>query len=402
MARILQIIAEYDTAGARRLGAANSPGAGTVVAAVPPDLRRGYELGWELLAALGCRDDVAGSGRNHDQNWDLVTAWIVAHDVENLVILDAQWLNSELVADLAGLAALCDLTLWLVAHVPLSDRYTDALEPWPVHDGNPRDLADALPAPGEHTEPISERFPQVPRDNWTTWLAATRRHLEPAEAATVEARYREAFTAARTHLDDSDAVSEDRVLGHVREALAACCDAEEMLTVVRAIQAAAFTAGWLLHADLARVLTTADTAARAAVTNPANFTALAAYREPYRPVACALAALDLSTTEMEALTLDDATPTGDAITVGGKVTPMPAGTSTYLRAQLALRHLEGAAADDPLLGGPSGAYRDRTLVNAVRAAINDVGVPFISQTLSRATIDNRRWTHRWGISLQEL
>lgn len=400
-ARIFEIVAEYDTAGARRLGAANNPGAGVVVVAVPPDLRRGYELGWELLAAYGARDDVAGTGRNHEQNWDLVVAWTLAHAITDLVVLDAQWLTDELAGDLAGLAAIADLTLWLVAPVPVSDRYAEALKPWPVHPGDPKRLAAALPSPPEPAR-APTAFPRVPRDNWTTWLAAARRHLPQSEAATVEARYRMAFDAAVEHLGCADAVDEDAALGHVRSELARCADAEEMLTVTRAVQAAAFRSGWLLHADLPRLLATADTASRAAVTNPANFAALAAYREPYRAVACALAALDLSTDQMTGLTVDDAAVDGTTLTVNGTPTPMPAGTSAYLRAQVTLRLLEGAAPTDALLASSGGPYRDRTLVNAVRAAIGDVGVPFTSQTLTRAVVDHRRWTHRWGLALQEL
>jgi hypothetical protein len=400
-ARLFHLITEFDTGGARKLGAANNPNAGVVVAAVPPDMRRGFELGWELLGALGKRDDVAGPGRNHDKNWDLVTAWMLAHPVSNLVLLDAQWLNPELVGDVAALAAVCDLTVWFVAHIPIDDKYAASIDVWPVRTGDPKALAAALrtPAP-QHC--ATSGFPTVPLDNWATWLAEVRQRLDGEAAAMVEQRYRSAFRSASRFLESTAAVEEATVLGHLRAELAACTTAHEMITVIRAVQAAAFAVGWLVHADLPRLLATAEHAARAAVNNPANFTSLIAYREPYRAVACALAALDLSTDQMRAITIADAAVDGATVSVDGATRAMPAGTALYLRAQLALRDLEGGRATDALIGGSDGAFRDRHLVNAVRSAIGDLGVPFISQTLSRTPVDSNRWANRWGLAVQGL
>lgn len=177
MSGIRSVTVAHDTRGARTLGRANNPDAGVIVA---PELRRRFELGWALLEALGKRSDVTGSGRNDEDNWELLCAWLTAHRIEHLVLLDAQWLPPALVADICGLSALAELTVWLVAHHEVPQTYRDALDNWPHRSGGDRDLAEVA-AIGLRQAPDSAaaEFPKVPADSWPTFRHAAATNLDP-------------------------------------------------------------------------------------------------------------------------------------------------------------------------------------------------------------------------------
>ena len=82
---------------------------------------------------------------------------------------------------------------------------------------------------------------------------------------------------------------------------------------------------------------------------------------------------------------------------------MPAGGAPFLRAQVALRTLEGARPDDTLFADQDGQpFRRRMLALAPRAALTELGVATLSQTAVPARLDATRWAKRWGISLQRL
>src|ERR1039458_2725250 len=93
-------------------------------------MRRSYELTWELLFAFGKESDVAGAGRDETLNWEVLVAWIVAHRVQHIVLVDAQWLRRVMLEEMIGLASVTATTLWLVAQYPLEDEYEQALEGW--------------------------------------------------------------------------------------------------------------------------------------------------------------------------------------------------------------------------------------------------------------------------------
>lgn len=87
-----QVVAVIDTAGvtgqllpARFIDVP----AGRLGVLARPGMRRGSWLAADILAALGCRDDVSGAGRPGEGDWDHVTAWLATHQVRHLYIRHA-------------------------------------------------------------------------------------------------------------------------------------------------------------------------------------------------------------------------------------------------------------------------------------------------------------------------
>jgi hypothetical protein len=176
----------------------------------------------------------------------------------------------------------------------------------------------------------------------------------------------------------------------------------------QAVQAAAHVAGWLVQVDVVRLVLTAEQAPNAAVRSPQTWRRLRAYREPYRGAAAALAAADVSIVEMQTLRLDDVGSDGTSVTVTrddvAVRVAVPAGADVFVRAQLLFRSFEGAAGTDTLFredakGRP---MNDRHLVNALMAAITDLGVAVTSRPVHRRRVDANRWTHRCGVSVQAI
>lgn len=405
-AAIRQMVLEHTTAGVRRLRAATNPDRGLVVAGVPPDMRRSYPLTWELLEALGTMHGITGAGRDEDLNWELVAAWLLAHDVEHLVLVDAQWLPPRLLPEVIGLATVTGTNLWLVAHIPTSDEYVAALATWPTTTADPRQLVqvvgDGLTPPDLRPEP--EDFPPLPADSYLTFRAEARRRLAPEQFAVVDRHLRDAYRAAGAWFSalEDGSVGEDAVLSYLRQRIERCACAEEIVVEVRGLQVAGHHAGWLVSADVDRLVATAQTAPAAAVWSPRTWRRLRAYREPYRGAVCALVARQLPLDAVSAVTLDDVAADGSVVTVDGEQVDLPPGADLFLRAQVVYRRIQGATGPDLLFATEAGPMATRYLADAVRAVLGDLGVALFSQQVERATIDPKRWARRWGLAVQAL
>ena len=362
---------------------------------------------WELLLALGKRNEVTGAGRNESLNWEVLVAWVLAHGIAHIVMIDAQWLRTSMLADLVGLAAVTGTSLWLVAQHPIDPAYREDRAAWITEGGELSELQDILRATRTPpTTPSAADFPRVPLDDWPTFRSEARRQLRPDDFNAVDERYRNAFDTAQTWFGQVGEADEDSVLALIRPLLHDCSCADEMYVALRAIQAVAFRAGWLVQVDLPRLIVTAERAAGAAVHSPHTWERLLAYREPYRGAACVFAACELALATMITITFGCVAPEGtDFEVVRGENTEritVPPGAEVLLRAQLWQRRIQGARNDDPLLADDDGPLADRYLANAVRAPVTEVGVPLYSSQVERQELDPKRWSHRWGLSVQEL
>jgi hypothetical protein len=381
----------------------SQPHQGTVVFPVTPDLRRRHELGQDILAALGKRADVTGVGRRADEDWSVLPAWFDAYKIGHLVVAGAEQLPTSLWPDLVGLAEDTDVNLWHLAWRPAGETYHDNLARHRFTEATLEDLQAVIPpAPADATSPKAW-FPAVPADNYPTFLAACRDLFDHEAFAQVREHYTDTARTMSTWLDATAIVDESTVIAELRSQLAPCVSYDEMVTVLRATQAAGHNAGWLIAVDPMRFCATADAAPAATVADPQTWERLAAYRDPYRAAACALAAVEWSVDEICAVTLADVATDGATATRPGQdPTTVPPGAEVYLRAQVAHRRRQGAAATAPLFADGDRALSDRTIVDAVRVPATDLGISLLSGPFQRRHFDDRTWKNRWGISVQDI
>lgn len=395
--RFRHLLLHHDTGLAWRFLHNAGPNSGTVVFQVAPDIRRRHELGQEILSGFGKRSDVSGVGRHANIDWELLPAWFEAHRVKHLVALGTETLPRDLWPDLTGLTDTCNAALWAVAYQPAGEFYATTLERHPHIDTTLEELADVIAEPAEAPE-VEPWFPTVPVDSFFTFLAACRDQLDPASFDAVKARYTSAATSMRTWLGTTAVIDEDAVVSKLRELMAPCVAYDEVFTVLRACQAAGHVAGWHVAIDPLRFCATAESSPAATIADPRTWQRLAAYRAPYRAATCALAAAGFALDEITALAVGDIDTDGTAASKADEgPTSLPDGSAVYLRAQVALRRQQGAADADPLF-----LETARTLADAVRAPASDLGINLMSGAFQRATFDDRSWTRRWGVSVQDI
>lgn len=346
-------------------------GAGRVGVLARPGMRR---LGWlaaDTLAALGCRNDVTGSGQPGDGDWALATAWLKTHRIRHLYIQHAWTMPFRVLEDLHTVLAHTELTLWLVGDSPYTDTHsavldelvtassdapsdaptdtrtrhfagavtapitgeefiaawadTSALRVLPLDCGQGELVASLVAPPATSVDgrtaaavemPGQAGWPiRVPDDDFTTFRAACRAVLSEAQFTLVD----DAFQANVTTV--ADALAALAGAGPVDEASVAALlahawqDAESMahfITYVRAAQVAFFLAHYYLQVDLDQLIGTAATMPRRAARTSATWARLLAYPEPHRGAVCALAAAGMPVGEIRRLTVDHVDPvTGD-------------------------------------------------------------------------------------------
>lgn len=401
-------VAASDTAHARWIGSLNSPELSQVVIRGRADTRR---IGWvaaDLLAALGKQRDVTGVGRNDDTDWLLAHIWLVASDIDDLVITDLANLPADVLHRLLLLTCSIGVTLWLVADHAVDQAHFDVLKDWPVTPV-PREKFDEYwrrhdPARGRHRPSPGPNWPvNVPDVDFPVFRAEARRQLSDADFNIVDAAYLIAYGEAQRWVTSETNPTEELVAGFLRHQLSRTTTTAQMTTIVRATQAALFVQDWLVQVDLIRLLASNDAALHAVATDPGTWQRLLAYPEPHRGVICAFTAAGLDAATQVGVCLEDLNDAGDLVTVEGRTVALPRGTRLFVHAQRYLRQLQGAEPQDPLLATATGSpLSPKSLATVLTAAARDLGVPLVSGQVLRSDKDDRSWLRRRGVSVIHL
>ncbi len=380
----------------RRLAALNDPDTGRIAVSVRPGIRRGSWLGQDLLRCLGGRTDVTGAGRNMDEGWAWLPAWFRGYHVRELLVLHAEILLPRLLDPLLLLTASLDLDLWLLSE-RLSDEQALHRQTWTTDTLSWSDLTWPWPA-RSHPDPPEEPFPAVPDADFVRFRAVARDTLSAESFLRVDRLYSAELARGLAFARDGSITKRS-----CRDALAAlvarCRTLPEMTTALRALQAALFRKGWLLHADLRQLLNRWD---GVVAPDPVAWSALRAYRQPWRGAVCVLAGAGCSIEQMQALRMRDVVCDGSELSIEGERISIERAASVLLRAQRELRRTDGATDDDLFLVRSDRPLGDRPIVQLLAAAARETGVVLISRQVSRRIAPSRSWIASDGFSLQEL
>ena len=393
-------------------------GAGRLGVLARPGMRRDGWLAADLLAALGCRDGMAGAGRAGEGDWDHVTAWLLTHRVRHLYVRHAWTLPLHVLDTLLELLERVPCTLWLVGDTRYTDRLADALRPrtdrtvtgeeflaqWePVIETRAADGYASSALPG-----LARCWPdRVPADDFTTFRAACRQLLDPASFALVDAHLRahvpEAEERART-LPDGAAAREVAVASWLHEHWEQTESMAAFIVLVRAAQVGFFRAGWHLQVDLDHLIGTASTMPRRALRTPELWQRLRAYPEPHRGAICALAAAGLAVDTIGSLTIagTDADH-GRVVLSDGTAVEVAEVARLFLTAQVHLRRQQDHDSAAPLFPTRQGKpLSGQAIAQVINDARRELGVAVAPARLDRKPVTGDRWFTRWGVSLTEL
>ena len=383
--------------------AASDPTRGFVAVGVASEMRRPLPLVQDILAALGCRDDVAGAGRNVSRDLEHCVAWLAAHPVHDLALLDAQWLHPHLLATTIEICAAAGTDLWLVCQAPIEPAWEHTISGWPAATATTTDLRGRYPTKPRRTIHAAPVFPRVVDAPWVTFRATCREQLTPDDFAVVDSRFVAAVGAGLAAFSQQH-LTEDDVLEHLQRRCDSTATYDEMIVETRACQVAAFRGGWLIQIDINQFSAVARTVpTRRQLDNPEWWARLAVYPEPWRAAACATAATGTGCTTLATLRVGHTTDDGDIIDPNGHALNVPAAGRIYIRAQRTLRILQGATGTDPLFTvDDERPVPDRRLAQALLDAQLECGLNLTGGRVARGDRTARSWASRLGVAVQPL
>lgn len=344
---------------------------GVVLSVVRPH-RRPYTFHRDVLAAIGARHDVRGANARSGAGRELalIESWLTGYRVEAVVLAHADLIGvPKWIAPIAEAVEAAGADLVLVSDDSAGGQFAD----WCAANGMPVETGQdpsRLTVRAAYQKPPEERaarpFPvHVPRAAFYVWRARARDTLPPADFAVVDRLYRDVFASVAAD-PPGDADTATRVIAGL---LADKTGPGECMTVVRAVQSAMFTSGFLLslvtNAALAAVRTNDHRRL-----NRHEIRSLRAYAEPWVGTAVLLhdAGMEYAM-NMSRLRLQNVTPDGTLTGKGRDAWTFHEDAAPFLRAQRHLRLLEGAGPDDPILSRPG-----RDVADAVRWARSDLNL----------------------------
>jgi hypothetical protein len=357
-----------------------------------PDLRRLHVLAGDLLAALGKRRDIAGKGRNEQDDVRHAVAWATAHSLTDLVISEAQRLHPLILRSLITLAGDVHARLWLLHRPPRDDAFVRALGRRGAVEAG---LVD-VPLPAAAPVPLDAEkldLPAVPAVEFTTFRHTVMRMLTVDDAARVDAH----FSDTAGHCD--------RVLreaGATRQTVAALlhrllnpAPGDAQLTVeLRALQTAAWHHDLYIKIDLPRLLHSEE---RPRIPVADADAALAAYRQPHRPLTVVLTRAGRDLTDIGALRLRDAAEDGSELDVAGEHIAVGPHTARALLAQRQMRLATGAGPDDLLL-----LYSPKALAKVLTEAAVDLGIHVHGRRAERTRDHSDGALRALGVTVEKL
>lgn len=391
-------------------------GAGRIVVEVTPDGRNLDWLAVDIERALGKNPHLSGAGRNTNDRWLRVQAWVIGSSVTTMFISRVQLLDVRRLKSVFELALACDLEVWLLAQQqPLAPQMGRLLEDWPVEEvemGTFRKRwrrAAASKTTPQVESGSRQRFPRVPLDEFVLFRATCRDLLSPDDFETVDRIFQWAAAEAAAWIDATDGITEEAAVAFVRGLVGPCSTLDEAIVRLRATQVALFRRRYLLKVDLDRVLALYAIEEQSPL-DEVTAAKLAQYAATRYPAAAALAlATGASPVEVAALNIGEVLHEADTVAVAGD-SELPETARSLVGPHVVHRIIDGATAADPLFvmhttdeskrGDRAGG---RAIERMLKLILHEVGVR-ITAARSYGGLRGRSdgWRSREGISIQQL
>jgi len=359
-----------------------------------PDDGRPSGPAQDILRALGVRDEVVAAKGSPGEQSKLAVVWLVAHRTRTVVVSSPQALKDGSLREYAELTTAAGSDLLLACDTGHARSTAGRLECW----GATRTVWDcavaALPpirkddADGPRVHPVEwDRQITLPRADFTLFRDACRRLLPHDRFEPLEVLYTQ---TARRVLTDPRPPLQHHIFKDLTDEFDRSPTLNHCVTVLRATQAGLFRRGWLLGADLEKVIIRLTSENRGLPLTDTQWRSLRAYRAPARSAACVLHATGYGTAAQLMLTLTDAADDSPLMLAAHPL------AQPYLRAQRLSRYGDGAQPHEPLFTSHRAA-----LSNAVKDARRTLHLPLPYKPPSNA---NGRGYHQTtsGFSLLDL
>lgn len=380
----------------RSLTGVGWPWSGGTLCVLRPDTNLLWAA-YDVLAGLGCRMDTSFRVTSEAMAILLAGAWLAAHCPRVLAVASAENADDVDVLDtLLHLAEGCGADLVLVTES--DEDEAGWLDEWCVARGGtvaPDAAVEVLapyagePVPGVEAYPLPRFAPRADFHLWRSWAQTV---LPPSEFETVDHVYRAVF---REYRDDPPQTA-DAALDRLQASLSGVTAPGHAVAVVRAAQAAMFTRGLHLKADVDVLIATADHD-RLRRLDDSEVRSLHAYPQPW--VACAVLLDDVDTgpitlRDMPVRGVDDH---GNLVGPHMRRKPLLPAARLYFAAHRRVRLMQGAGPDDPFLN-----ERPIRIRAAIRRAEVDLALPPSAPQREPDERKYDRWRRGLGVSVQSL
>jgi hypothetical protein len=390
--------------------------------AITPGSDNNRTVGIDILRALGKDPDLVGAGRNSAETWQRAALWLELANLSDVFVSRAHLLPYWLMEDLVRLAARAQTRLWLIFQTPaLQRRHVRFLRLWPVTrlewgefqarwDTPSRKRRRTSSKPTRAAEQ-ARRLPHVPIDDFTTFRAACRELLSADDFALVDAEFLRAFQTTSAYLESQggQAVTEETICAHVREAIADLDWMPTLTTRIRGSQVAAFHAGYLVKANLDALMTTR--ASRVKLDDEV-LAKLSRYCTPrFAAAAVLVAAIDCQLEDLLALNIGDVAVGGNMVTVSGATHRLPPEAGRLVEGLARERLMQEATSEEPLFvyvpgtGRKHGArmrWTVRGMSDNLKKLERETGVLLTAHLRDHGQRNAVSWAQRRGISIQRI
>jgi hypothetical protein len=380
---------------------------GRILVSPTPDGRGGLHwIARDVLASMGKRADFAGAGRNANETWLRCHLWAAAEGVTDVFVARAHLLAPANLTRLMQFGSATGASVWLIQHAVVPRRAQEAvLDGWGPHDLTVDEFVHEW---SQQVEPASDGieshpFPEVPRDEFTSFRASCRALLPRSDFRRVDELFTETVRTTEQRLRGA-AARRDELLAVAREHCGATACFEEALTRLRGIQVAAFRSGLLMRVDLASAAagwsTTGQPISEGEMTRRVRW-----YADPRRAAVAAVASTGaLGPAEIAAMTVGSALAAIDPEASGPS---LPRAIRPLVAVQVLSRSFDGAGADDPLFIGEDGdghrvAATPRGIQRLLRHVTRETGLLFPGSSLTARHADDGRWAKHAGVEVVGL
>ena len=345
-----------------------------------------------VLESLGKSPEVTGGKEGPHDNVSWRPIWMRAHQVEWLILADPQVYRPAILTGLLRVIAGTPANVLLATRRSMTSENEHVLDGLAAHPVSWEEIPALLPAPNPVRKHPSARITPPPSD-WITYRADCRDLLPRGQRNLLDRHYRETL-AATTKWLDRNSPDEAKTQALLAQAAAQSGSLAEALTRVRASQAAFFSRGWNLRISTPHLMRALAASVNARFSDD-DWSALRAYRPPYRPALVALHQAGLPLGDLMALTVTDV---AEAIATGHLgAYRLAAPAVPFLTAQLLQRATEHARGPDPFVVGAA-----RTPGDVINAAARDLGLLIGVHHTSTNQHTMNFWQFRAGLQLSPL
>lgn len=362
----------------------------------------------ELLFALGKDPHVTGAAFKDEGNLDVPAAWLLARGTREVVVRDANIASAPLLRALIELSVGVGARIWLIAHHHRDYELDDTAEVWGAHriDLDQFDAWWSRPErrPNRTRRPIDTLVAcDLPASAALTFRADCRRLLSADRFAEVDALYVAELTAALDVFGARKTLPHEAIAAHLRARVREQREPWQVLTVARAVEAAAFRCGFDIDIDHHQLVNAAERNPRPGRLGVDEHAAIDAYSKPCWAAAVAVAACEAGFEDICELSVDSIDDEASAVNLGDVTLDVPPTLRPYLVAARLERIFEGAQDSDALvINRHNVRVKPQWISKVLRITEVETGVRLTKPRGNRRRLSSGDWCVAHGVSIRTI